>query len=59
MPSETSREKDLCVFCRKETEYYKDTHINFREYYIEGCGQLCPECHQLVYVTTVIDASDN
>ena len=37
-------EKDKCVICGKETPYTKDTHIDFRMYYIEGCGQLCIEC---------------
>lgn len=47
MPDE--REKDKCVLCWKETKYYKDTHIDLREHYVEGSGQLCPECHERVY----------
>ena len=49
MPIEIIREKDKCVCCGKETEYYKDTHIDFREHYIEGSGQLCKECHKRIY----------
>jgi hypothetical protein len=44
-------EKDSCVVCGKETEYTKDTHIDLREYYIEGAGQLCEECYVSIYHT--------
>lgn len=37
-------EVETCVYCKKETEYKKGDHIDFRENYIEGAGQLCPEC---------------
>ena len=37
--------KDRCVLCRKETEYTKETHIDKRVNYIEGCGQLCKTCN--------------
>ena len=37
-------EKDRCVVCGKETEYAKDTHVDVRKNYIEGAGQLCPDC---------------
>jgi len=37
--------KDKCVICGKETPYYKTTHIDFRSYYVDGCGQLCQECY--------------
>ena len=36
--------KDLCVLCGKETEYDRDMHINLREGYVEGSGQVCREC---------------
>ncbi|OGM99229.1 MAG: hypothetical protein A2915_02835 [Candidatus Yanofskybacteria bacterium RIFCSPLOWO2_01_FULL_41_34] len=36
--------KDKCVMCGKETPYPKSTHIDFRDYYVEGCGQLCGDC---------------
>lgn len=38
------REKDLCVLCGKETKYYKDTHVDLRENYVDGAGQLCGNC---------------
>lgn len=37
-------EKDKCVMCGKETPYSKSTHIDLRDYYVEGCGQLCEDC---------------
>lgn len=36
--------KELCVRCGKETEYLISTPIEVRKYFIEGAGQLCPEC---------------
>lgn len=41
--------KDKCVVCGKETEYDKDKHIDLREHYIEGAGQLCEECYKNIY----------
>lgn len=38
-------EKDRCVVCYAETAYSKDTPIEEREFYIEGCGQLCEACY--------------
>jgi hypothetical protein len=26
-------------------------HIDFRDYYVEGCGQLCRDCYNSVYHT--------
>ena len=35
---------DVCVVCGAATPYTVDTHIDEREYYIEGLGQLCNYC---------------
>ena len=40
---------DKCVSCGKETEYPKNTHIDYRMYYIEGAGQLCEFCFNKIY----------
>lgn len=37
--------KDLCISCKIETEYSHDTSLDYREYYIEGAGQLCKSCY--------------
>ena len=41
--------KDKCVSCKKETQYDEFDHIDFRNFYIEGAGQLCPECYNKIY----------
>ena len=40
---------DKCVMCGAKTEYTKDTHIDDREYYVEGAGQMCKQCHTKIY----------
>jgi hypothetical protein len=35
---------DLCVLCGEDTGIPKETYIDFREFYVEGCGQLCHKC---------------
>lgn len=44
-------EKDICVKCKKPTQYTKDTNIDFRKCYVEGAGQLCDECYDKIYET--------
>ena len=34
---------DKCVLCGRETPYDKETPIDKRRGYIEGCGQTCPD----------------
>ena len=38
-------EYDLCVMCGVETPYKRNVHIDLRTGYIEGAGQLCPNCY--------------
>lgn len=40
----TPNKRDECVSCGVETQYDEFEHIDFRYFYIEGVGQLCPEC---------------
>ena len=40
--------KDKCVICGTETEYDKNTHINNRDGYFEGVGQLCEKCFKRI-----------
>lgn len=41
--------KDNCVLCGESTPYQKSTHIDFRDYYVEGSGQLCKTCYTNIY----------
>jgi hypothetical protein len=38
--------KEICVSCGKVTPYEIDTHIDHRQGYIEGLGQLCISCYR-------------
>lgn len=40
--------KDLCISCECETKYSHDTSIEYREFYIEGAGQLCKKCYDQI-----------
>lgn len=40
---------EKCVMCGKETAIEKNTHIDFRPYYVEGAGQCCRECYNKIY----------
>ena len=44
---------ELCTNCNKETPYSIDTHIDQRQHYVEGGGQLCEECWNNTYDTSV------
>lgn len=37
--------KETCVVCGRETTVDVDTHIDFRDGYIVGFGQLCIPCN--------------
>lgn len=50
--------KDLCISCEGETKYSHDTSIEYRDYYIEGAGQLCEDCHNKI-ITKLKEVSDN
>ena len=41
--------KDKFVNCKRETLYDKETHIDFRLGYVEGAGQLCLDCWEVIY----------
>ena len=41
--------KDVCVRCGKTTVYDESVPIEQRKHYIEGSGQLCVECWQILY----------
>jgi len=35
---------DKCIVCNAPTQYNKLDHVDYRLHYIEGAGQLCPDC---------------
>jgi hypothetical protein len=35
--------------CDTDTPYKQNTHIDLREHYVEGAGQLCRECWDKTY----------
>lgn len=48
-PSSDNDKVEKCVFCNTNTEYKLSTHVDFRNYYIEGVGQLCEICYKSIY----------
>ena len=59
--------KDNCVHCGVETPYDFETHIDDRNNYVEGVGQLCRACSEkgnnknqiLVPVSIIKNTSNN
>ena len=43
---EDENEIEICICCGKETNHKKSDDVTHRHNYIEGAGQLCPECGQ-------------
>lgn len=44
-------EYETCVMCGKQTDVRRDIPIALRNYYVEGCGQLCRDCYNSAYHT--------
>lgn len=42
-------DKEYCIICKKETPYYRQKHIDCRQFYIYGAGQLCQQCYENIY----------
>ncbi len=42
-------EYEKCVSCGCETNILKSLHIDYRNFYVEGCGQLCEKCWNKIY----------
>lgn len=40
-----------CILCKCPTEYRFNDHIDLRNYYVEGAGQLCKDCYDTTYGT--------
>ena len=41
--------REKCVSCGVDTPYHYDTSIEYRDYYIEGGGQLCKTCYEKTF----------
>jgi len=46
---------EKCVICKQETPYRLKTHIDHRQNYVEGCGQLCSPCYYACYNVSTVD----
>lgn len=40
--------QEYCVLCHEDTGYTADVPIEKRQYYYEGCGQLCLNCYRKI-----------
>ena len=49
MNNNTIIKHDKCVICHEETEYAEMDHIDARNFYVEGAGQLCQTCFDKCY----------
>ena len=49
---------EYCTNCGEPTPYDKSDHIDTRNCYIEGSGQLCVDCHAEMYWNTDIKDTD-
>jgi hypothetical protein len=47
--SDDKEEYDNCVMCGEKTKYKRTDHIDIREHYVEGAGQLCEKCYEEIY----------
>lgn len=47
-----NKEYEICVNCGKITDVRCSTHIDLRDNYIVGAGQLCRACYSELYRKT-------
>ncbi|HXK35647.1 MAG TPA: hypothetical protein VJZ52_01235 [Candidatus Paceibacterota bacterium] len=43
------QEQETCALCKKPLPYPKELHVDLRDNYVGGAGDLCPECDKIVY----------
>ena len=41
METNIKNKHDKCVICNEKTEYAEMDHVDARNFYVEGAGQLC------------------
>lgn len=44
-----TQEFEQCVMCGELTNVLVSTPVEQREFYEEGCGQLCVDCYKKIY----------
>lgn len=42
-------EMEVCANCGRPTDIPKEKPIEFRKTYVEGAGQLCAECYNMIF----------
>ena len=47
--SDSNIKYDICVCCGIESQEPEDQQIDYRNYYVDGTGQLCEKCYIEVY----------
>lgn len=52
-------EYEKCVCCGKKTAVLCSTHIDLRDNYIVGAGQLCRACYSELYNKTELEQHKN
>lgn len=45
LKNEKANQVEICVLCGAETPYKFYEHVDMRNGYIDGCGQLCEKCY--------------
>lgn len=45
-------EFEICVCCHKKLDIPVSTPVEFRDFYVDGAGQLCYDCYQEIYGRT-------
>ena len=48
MGNQKNSQFEHCVLCRKVVPIDRNTHIELRDNYMEGIGQLCRDCYHKV-----------
>lgn len=43
-------EYESCILCHRQLSVLKKQPIAFRDYYMEGCGQLCYACYRMLFL---------
>jgi hypothetical protein len=44
-----NKETETCVVCKCDTKIPVDTHVEKRNYFIDGVGQTCSTCFSKLY----------